>query len=43
MEDGEGNKLILDKMSSTFLQIGSEQVNSGKLLIKLLTLFELQF
>ena len=43
MEDGEGNKLILDKMSSAFLHIASEQVNSRKLLIKLLTLFELQF
>ena len=43
MEDGEGNKLILDKRSSAFFHIASEQVNSRKLLIKLLTLFELQF
>ena len=43
MEDGEGNKLILDKMALVFFHIGSEQVNSPRLLIKLLTLFELQF
>ena len=43
MEDVEGNKLILDKMSSALFHIASEQVNSRKLLIKLLTLFELQF
>ena len=43
MEHGEGNKLILDKMPSAFFHIASEQVNSSKLLIKLLTLFELQF